>query len=73
MEEDVLKILDALRPTLKGEGGDLELEEITGDGTVIVRMKGLCRTCTGTLWTQRLRIERALKTKLPDVTVIVLI
>jgi len=73
MEEDVIKILDALRPTLKSEGGDLELEEISGDGTVIVRMKGLCRTCTGTLWTQRLRIQRALKMKLPDVTVIVLI
>ena len=73
MKEDVLKILDALRPTLKSEGGDLELEEISGDGTVVIRMKGLCRTCTGTLWTQRLRIERALKTKLPDIKVIVLI
>lgn len=71
MKEDVMAILDTLRPALKGAGGDLELVEITEDGTVTVRMKGLCSTCTAALWTHRLRIERAIKMKLPDVTVIV--
>lgn len=71
MKEEVMKILDTLRPALKGEGGDLELTKITEDGTVTVRMKGLCGTCTATLWTLRLRIERAVKMKMPDVKVIV--
>jgi Fe-S cluster biogenesis protein NfuA len=71
MKEEVMKILDTLRPALKGEGGDLELVGITADGTVTVRLIGVCRTCTGTLWTHKLRIERAIKMKRPDATVIV--
>ncbi len=71
MKEEVMKVLDTLRPTLKGEGGDLELEEISEDGTVIVRLKGLCGTCTATLWTHRLRIERTMKMKMPGIKVIV--
>lgn len=71
MKEEVMKVLDTLRPALKGEGGDLELEEITADGTIIVRMKGICSTCKPALWTHKLRIERAINMKLPDVTVIV--
>lgn len=72
MKEEVMKVLDTLRPALKGEGGDLELEEISEDGTtVIVRLKGLCGTCTATLWTHRLRIERTMKMKMPDIKVIV--
>lgn len=71
MEEEVMKVLDTLRPALKSEGGDLELVGITDDGTVTVRLQGVCRTCIGTLWTHRLRIERAIKKALPDVTVIV--
>lgn len=66
-----MEIIDKLRPTLKAEGGDLELVEIADDGTVTIRMTGLCGTCTATLWTHRLRIERAIHEKKPNVKVIV--
>jgi Fe-S cluster biogenesis protein NfuA len=71
MKEKVLRVLDTLRPTLAAEGGNLELVEMAEDGTAVVRMKGLCRTCDASLWTHRLRIERAMKEALPDIKVAV--
>lgn len=70
MRDKVMTVLDSLRPTLEGEGGDLKLVNITDGGTVTIRLKGVCGTCIASLWTHRLRIERALKKELPDVTVI---
>jgi Fe-S cluster biogenesis protein NfuA len=72
MHEAIEAILDSVRPALAAEGGSLELVEV-GDDTVQVRLKGVCRSCDGTLWTYRLRIERAMKEKLPQFRVLVLI
>jgi len=71
MKEQILGILDKLRPALTPDGGDLELTEITEDGMVKIRLKGVCGSCYASLWTHRLRIERAVKALLPDVTVVV--
>ncbi|GFE59891.1 NifU family protein [Geobacter sp. AOG2] len=71
MKEKIVEVLDAVRPAVVAEGGDLRLVEIGADGTVTVKMTGLCGTCHATLWTHRLRIERAMKEKLPGLAVIV--
>jgi len=71
MEEQVLGILDKVRPSLTSDGGDLELTEITENGIVKIRLIGVCGSCYASLWTHRLRIERAVKAMLPDVTVVV--
>jgi Fe-S cluster biogenesis protein NfuA len=71
MQEAIHEVLESVRPALAAEGGALELVEIADDGTVKVRLTGLCGTCVATLWTFRLRIERAMKEKLPEVKVLV--
>ena len=71
MKEQINAILDKLRPSLTGEGGDVELIEITEGGVVRIRVIGVCRSCPASLWTHKLRIERAVKAQLPDVKVVV--
>lgn len=71
MKEKIVQILESLRPSLAAEGGDVELVELTEDGTVTVGMSGLCGTCHATLWTHRLRIERAFSEQLPGFRVAV--
>jgi Fe-S cluster biogenesis protein NfuA len=73
MHDKIAEILDRLRIALKAEGADLELLEISGDGVVKIRMKGLCGMCHASRWTHRLRIERTVKEKFPDATVEVLL
>ncbi len=71
MRDEVMKVISELAPVLKGDGGELELKEITDDGTVTICMTGLCGSCNAMLWTHRLRIERAIHKKLPNAKVIV--
>jgi Fe-S cluster biogenesis protein NfuA len=33
MEEKVKEVIEQIRPFLKADGGDVEIVEITGDGT----------------------------------------
>ena len=70
MREQILQILETLRPALAAEGGDLQLVGM-GEGTVTVGLSGLCGTCHATLWTHRLRIERSIKDRLPALQVAV--
>jgi Fe-S cluster biogenesis protein NfuA len=67
MEEQVLKILETIRPSLQADGGDVELVEITDDGVVRVRLKGACGSCPMSTMTLKMGIERVLKDKVPGV------
>jgi len=71
MKEEIMRIIDALRPGLAAEGGDLQLVQLDEEGAVTVGMSGLCGTCHATLWMHRLRIERAFKERLPGLRVAV--
>jgi Fe-S cluster biogenesis protein NfuA len=67
MEEQVLKILETIRPSLQADGGDVELVEITDDGVVRVRLQGACGSCPMSTMTLKMGIERVLKDKVPGV------
>jgi len=71
MEDKINQTLDSLRPALLADGGNVELEGMEKDGTVVVRLTGFCGCCHATAWTHRLRIERALKDLLPGTQVAV--
>jgi len=73
MRQELLEVISKLKPALKGAGGELELVESADDGTITVRMTGLCRTCDASLWTHRLRIERAIHQIMPDAKVVFLL
>lgn len=73
MRQDIREVIDRLKPLLRGDGGELELVESVDDDTITVRMTGLCSTCDASLWTHRLRIERAIHQVMPEAKVVFLL
>ncbi len=72
MKEKVQTIIDAIRPLLQQDGGDIELVDVDeGTGVVSVRLQGACRGCPGAQMTLKMGVERHLKEKVPEVTEVV--
>lgn len=71
MKEEVLKVLEQVRPALQADGGDVELVDVTDTGTVKVRLKGACGSCPMSTMTLKMGIERAMKEKVPGVKEVV--
>lgn len=67
MKKNVIKALDAIRPFLQADSGDIELVEITGDGIVKVKLTGACDICPMSQMTLRAGIERALMREVPGI------
>jgi Fe-S cluster biogenesis protein NfuA len=67
MREKVEAELNAIRPALQADGGDVELVEVTADGVVKVRLKGHCAGCPMAQMTIKGGIERRLKKAVPEV------
>ncbi|MBG9718466.1 NifU family protein [Bacillus mycoides] len=66
MQEQVLEVLDKLRPFLLRDGGDVELVEIE-EGIVKLRLMGACGSCPSSTITLKAGIERALLEEVPGV------
>ena len=71
MFEEVKKVLETVRPALQADGGDVELVEVTEDGTVKVKLTGACGHCPMSTMTLKMGIERALKEQVPGVKEVV--
>jgi Fe-S cluster biogenesis protein NfuA len=71
MKEKVEAALGKIRPSLRADGGDVELIEVTPDGIVKVKLTGACRGCPMSEMTLKMGIERALKQEVPEVTEVV--
>lgn len=71
MKEEVLKVLEQVRPALQNDGGDVELVEVTDDGIVKVRLKGACGSCPMSTMTLKMGIERAIKAQIPGIVEVV--
>jgi len=67
LKEKVAQAIAELKPMLQADGGDLELVEVTDDGTVKVRLTGSCTSCPMSTYTLKLGIEKKLKEKIPEV------
>jgi len=67
MNDEVQSVLDEIRPMLQADGGDVELVEVTEDGTVRVRLQGACQGCPMSQMTIKNGIERLLKEKISSV------
>lgn len=59
--------LDEIRPHLKGDGGDIELVDITDDMIVLVKWLGNCAFCSMSTMTMRAGVEQSIKSKLPEI------
>ena len=63
--------LDRIRPALVADGGNVELLDVDGEGTVRIVLQGTCATCPAQLATVRVGIEEPLKRAVPGVTAVV--
>ena len=71
MKEKVEAILAQVRPILQGDGGDVELVEVSEEGIVKVKLTGACAGCPMSTMTLKNGIEKILKDKVPEVKEVV--
>jgi len=71
MRDRVETILKEIRPALQADGGDVELVDVSQEGTVKVRLKGACGSCPMSAITLKNGIERILKEKVPELKEVV--
>jgi Fe-S cluster biogenesis protein NfuA len=68
--DDVLDVLDKLRPFLQRDGGDVDLVDVE-EGIVKLRLVGACGNCPSSTITLKAGIERALFEEVPGVEEVV--
>ncbi len=66
MRTEVEEVLESIRPQLMADGGNVELVDVE-DGVVKLRLVGSCASCSSSLMTLKMGIERALKKAIPMV------
>ena len=67
----VQQVLEAIRPAVQADGGDLELVDVTSDGEVRIRLLGACIECPSANMTLKAGIEQNLMARIPEVTSVV--
>lgn len=70
-EAQVKQALEAIRPYLQADGGDVELVGLEPDGIVKVHLVGACGGCPMSQMTLSAGIERILKQQVPGVKKVV--
>lgn len=64
-------VLDRLRPAFLRDGGNVELLEVTEDGTVRVELQGACVTCPAQAATLQHALMPALRAEIPEIEAVV--
>ena len=67
LRDSVEEVINMIRPAIQGDGGDLELVDVTDAGMVKVRLHGACVGCPSSQMTLRMGVERALKERVAGV------
>ncbi len=68
-QEKIQEVLEAIRPALHADGGDVEFVSFDeGDGVVHLRLMGACESCPISMMTLKEGIEKRLKSTIPEVT-----
>jgi Fe-S cluster biogenesis protein NfuA len=70
METAIVEAIDAIRPALQMDGGDIELVGVNEEGVVQVRLTGACDSCSISWLTLKGGVERILKDRVPGVTAV---
>jgi len=65
------RAIEAIRPALQADGGDMEVVEVTSDGVVKVSLAGACGTCPISTTTLKAGVERILKDRVAGVREVV--
>ena len=67
LHQKVEQALDSIRPYLEADGGNVEVVEITDDQTLMLELKGACRTCSMSHMTMRTGIEETIRRAVPEI------
>lgn len=67
LHDRVAAVIDALRPMLQADGGDIQLVDVDDEGVVTVRLRGACVGCPSAAITLTMGVERNLKQHVPEV------
>lgn len=70
METAIVEAIDAIRPALQMDGGDIELVGVNDEGVVQVKLTGACDSCSISWLTLKGGVERVLKQRVPGVTAV---
>ena len=70
-DDQVVEVIESIRPMLQNDGGDIELVGTDEDKRVRVRLQGACRGCPGAAMTLKMGVERLLKERVPGVKEVV--
>ncbi len=70
-EEAVLEAIEAIRPALQSDGGDIVYRGLDEDGVVHVELVGACGSCPVSMMTLKAGVERIIMDQAPGVTEVV--
>ncbi len=66
MEAALIEAIEAIRPALQSDGGDMRIIELReGEGSVDIELLGACGGCPMSTMTLKAGIERILKDRVP--------
>jgi Fe-S cluster biogenesis protein NfuA len=69
MQLAVSEAIEAIRPVIQMDGGDIGLVKLDeGSGIVVVELSGACVGCPASSMTLKAGVERILKDRVPGVT-----
>jgi Fe-S cluster biogenesis protein NfuA len=71
MEAGILEAIDAIRPALQADGGDIVFRELDAEGVVHVELVGACGSCPVSTMTLKAGVERIIMDRVPGVTEVV--
>lgn len=72
MRDQVEKVINAIRPAIQADEGDIALVEVDEEsGVVTVELFGACVTCPASTQTLKAGIERIMKDRVDGVTEVV--
>ncbi len=66
MKEQIIGVLEQIRPFLQRDGGDVEFVDYTDDKIVLVKLQGHCAGCPHAQATIKGGIEAILREQFPD-------
>jgi len=73
LSQRVEQVINAIRPAIQSDGGDLEFVDVNDNGVVSVRLHGACVGCPAAGMTLKMGIERNLREQIPEVTSVIAI
>jgi len=67
LQNQVIAVLEQIRPYLQQDGGDLKFVELTDDNVVKVKLTGACGCCPHAVITLKQGVEQAVKKSIPEI------